>query len=425
MTQFSCFGQKFTRHSGILQLMADLGEANHSSNPNICMLGGGNPASIPAAEDVYRQEMHAILDEPQFFDRMLGLYDGPNGSDHFIQILVNMLNERYDWGITEKNVCLTNGSQTSFFSLFNLLAGKMPDGSNKKILLPLAPEYIGYFDQGLDDDMFVAQRPNIEDIDHFTFKYRIDFEALNSLFDSSDNNIAAICASRPTNPTGNVLTDNEVKQLDAIAQQNNIPLIIDNAYGFPFPGAIYTNVNPQWHDNIILTMSLSKMGLPGTRTGIVIANETIISALSSINAVTALAPNSIGACLVSNLFKSGKAMELREDIIRPYYRQKSQFAATLTEELFSELPVKIHKPEGAFFLWLWCKGLPISTTELYQRLIKRDVYIIPSEYFFPKRENDWQHQIECLRVTFTQSEAVLTRGLEIIAEEVKKAYQKS
>jgi alanine-alpha-ketoisovalerate/valine-pyruvate aminotransferase len=34
--------------------------------------------------------------------------------------------------------------------LFNLLAGRMPDGSRKKILLPLVPEYIGYSDQGID-----------------------------------------------------------------------------------------------------------------------------------------------------------------------------------------------------------------------------------------------------------------------------------
>lgn len=428
MTQFSRFGQKFTRHSGISQLMADLGQANHSNNPNICMLGGGNPACISAAEDIYQQEMQNLINTPRQFNQMLGLYDGPQGSTHFIDILINMLNDRYDWGLTRKNICLTNGSQTSFFSLFNILAGDMPDGSHKKILFPLAPEYIGYFDQGLSEDMFVAQRPLIKNVTEFQFKYHIDFDALNNHFTTSENNddnsssIAAICASRPTNPTGNVLTDSEIKQLDTLAQKNNIPLIIDNAYGFPFPGTIYTDVNPHWHDNIILTMSLSKMGLPGVRTGIIIANEKIITALSAVNAITALAPNSIGACLISNLLQSGKAMNLRENIIRPFYRDKSQFAAQLAEKTFSGLPIKIHKPEGAFFLWVWCKDLPISTTELYQRLAKRDVYIIPSEYFFPKREHDWQHQIECLRITYTQPKEVLERGLKIIAEELKQAY---
>ena len=421
MTNFSRFGQKFTRPSGILQLMADLGQANHSKNPNICMLGGGNPAAIPAAEAVYQQEMQNMLSNPTVFNQMLGNYDGPQGSSAFIEVLINLLNDRYNWGLTRKNVCLTNGSQTSFFNLFNLLAGEMPDGSNKQILLPLAPEYIGYFDQGLSDDMFIAQRPIIKHISDFQYKYHIDFDALEEQLDGNPN-IAAICASRPTNPTGNVLTDSEIARLDALAQKKKIPLIIDNAYGFPFPGAIYMDANPHWHNNIVLTMSLSKMGLPGARTGIVIANEEIISAMSSVNAVTALAPNSIGACLVTRLIESGEAMHLRENIIRPFYRDKSQVAAQLAERLFDGLPVKIHKPEGAFFLWAWCQELPISTTELYQRLAKRDVYIIPSEYFFPKKETDWKHQTECLRITFTQPEDILEKGLTIIAEELKRAY---
>ncbi|MGH1426664.1 MAG: valine--pyruvate transaminase [Arenicella sp.] len=421
MTNFSRFGQKFARHSGILQLMADLGQANHSKNPNICMLGGGNPAAIPAAEAIYQQEMHNMLSKPDSFNQMLGNYDGPQGSSAFINVLVELLNDRYDWGLTQENICLTNGSQTSFFNLFNLLAGEMLDGSNKQILLPLAPEYIGYFDQGLSDDMFIAQRPIIKHISDFQFKYHIDFDALEKqLMENPD--IAAICASRPTNPTGNVLTDSEIARLDALAQKKRIPLIIDNAYGFPFPGAIYMDVNPQWHDNVILTMSLSKMGLPGARTGIVIANKKIISAMSSVNAVTALAPNSIGACLVTRLIQSGDAMDMRENIIRPFYQEKSQFAAQLAEQVFEGLPVKIHKPEGAFFLWAWCQDLPISTTELYQRLAKRDVYIIPSEYFFPKRETGWRHQTECLRITFTQPKDILERGLSIIAEELTRAY---
>lgn len=424
MKRFSRFGQKFTKNSGILQLMADLGQANQSENPNICMLGGGNPAAIPEAQAIFQQEMQTMLKNPESFNQMLGYYDGPQGSSKFIDVLVNLLNKRYNWGLCKKNICLTNGSQSSFFNLFNLLAGTMDDGSNKQILFPLAPEYIGYFDQGLSDNMFISQRPVIEHISDFIFKYRIDFDGLEQQL-NNNNDIAAICASRPTNPTGNVLTDKEMARLDALARERNIPLIIDNAYGFPFPGAIYTDVNPHWHDNIILTMSLSKMGLPGVRTGIVIANEETISAMSAINAVTALAPNSIGASLVSRLIESGDAMQLRENIIRPFYRDKSQFAAKLAERVFMDLPVKIHKPEGAFFLWLWCQNLPISTTELYQRLVKRDVYVIPSEHFFPVKEDDWKHQTECLRITFTQTEVILEKGLAIIAEELHKAYSEA
>ena len=68
--------------------------------------------------------------------------------------------------------------------------------------------------------------------------------------------IAAICASRPTNPTGNVLTDAEVSRLSDIARENGIPLIIDNAYGAPFPGILFADATPYWDEHVILTLSL-------------------------------------------------------------------------------------------------------------------------------------------------------------------------
>lgn len=159
----------------------------------------------------------------------LANYDGPQGKDVFVKALAALLKETYGWNISEKNISLTNGSQSGFFYLFNLLAGKQPDGSHKKILLPLAPEYIGYGDAGVDEDIFVSYHPEIEMLDNRMFKYHVDFEEL-----KVDESVAAICASRPTNPTGNVLTDEEIRKLDKLARENNIPLIIDNAYGLPF-----------------------------------------------------------------------------------------------------------------------------------------------------------------------------------------------
>ena len=71
----------------------------------------------------------------------------------------------YGWPITADNILLTAGSQAGFFMLFNLLAGDYPDGSRKKILLPMMPEYIGYMDVGLNETFFVSQIPDIEELD--------------------------------------------------------------------------------------------------------------------------------------------------------------------------------------------------------------------------------------------------------------------
>ncbi len=87
----------------------------------------------------------------------------------------------------------------------------------------------------------------------------------------------AICVSRPTNPpTGNVITDEELARLEELARQNDIPLIVDGAYGTPFPSLLFVDAQPTWNEQIILCLSLSKLGLPAARTGIVIAEASII-----------------------------------------------------------------------------------------------------------------------------------------------------
>jgi valine--pyruvate aminotransferase len=413
--QFSKFGQKFTAQTGILQLMDDLGEALNSEQPMI-MLGGGAPAQIPQMQQALRQSMYDILrDEPRF-DRTISAYGPPQGDLDFRKALAGMLREQYGWEVGPENIALTNGSQTAFFYLFNIFGGEMPAGGFKRILLPLTPEYIGYADAGIPEDLFVSTRPTIEYLDDVLYKYHVDFERL-----QVGEDIGAICVSRPTNPTGNVLTDEEIRHLAALARQRDIPFIIDGAYGTPFPNIIFTEAKPVWDDHIVLLLSLSKLGLPGARTGIVIANETIAAAIASLNAIASLAPGNIGAGIALDLARSGEIISLGQEVIRPFYLRKARQALDWFAESMGDAPYRIHKPEGAFFLWVWFPGLPIGSAELYQRLKARGVIIVPGHYFYPGLKEDWQHRNECIRVSYAQEDATVQAGIRIIAEEVRRA----
>ncbi|MEZ9764950.1 valine--pyruvate transaminase [Vibrio splendidus] len=412
--QFSKFGEKFNRYSGITRLMDDLNDGLRT--PGAIMLGGGNPAAIPAMLDYFNQASADMLASGELI-AALANYDGPQGKDSFIKSLAAMLKETYGWDISEKNISLTNGSQSGFFYLFNLLAGQQPDGSHKKILLPIAPEYIGYGDAGIDDDIFISYHPEIELLENRQFKYHVDFEKL-----KVDDSVAAICASRPTNPTGNVLTDEEVRKLDKLARENNIPLLIDNAYGLPFPNIIFEDVEPFWNENTILCMSLSKLGLPGVRCGIVIASEEVTQALTNMNGIISLAPNSVGPAIANHMIEKGDLLRLSSAVIKPFYKDKSLRAVELLQEAIDDPRFRIHKPEGAIFLWLWFDELPITTMELYDRLKARGVLIVPGEYFFIGQEDEWDHAHQCLRMNYVQDDEAMQKGISIIAEEVKKAY---
>ena len=417
MPQFSKFGDFLNHGSGIVQLMDDLGSAA-SSTSKIIMLGGGNPGRIPQIEAYFRQAMFDMLENGASFENMLAQYDNPKGNHLFRTALAKLLSKKYAWPISANNIAITNGSQSSFFVLFNLFSGHFADQASKKILLPLIPEYVGYADSGLGDDIFIANQPHIQRLDNQMFKYRVDFDRL-----EVNSNIGAMCVSRPTNPTGNVLTNNEISQLRLLCEQAQIPLILDCAYGTPFPNIIFNDAQPYWDDNTIVCMSLSKLGLPGIRTGIVIANEPVIRSISSANAILSLAPGSFGPTLMTHSLINEHIIQLSDQHIKPFYQNKALATVALLQDRLNGLPFHIHEPEGAIFLWLWLEDLPISSQELYQRLKLRGVYVIPGENFFPgNKDSKWRHQQECIRISYATDDAIVAEGIDIIAEEVRRAY---
>lgn len=414
-THLSDFGRKFSSVSGIYELMEDLGHAL-AEGGDVVMMGGGNPAHIPAVEALWRRRMGEILAEPGVMETMLGDYDTPRGRPEFLETLAHFFNRAFGWELDAGNIAVTIGSQAANFLLFNMLAGS-DAGSPKKILFPLVPEYIGYASQGIREGMFTAWKPRIEFLGNHLFKYRIDFGEVG-------DDIAAICLSRPTNPTANVITDDEMRRLAAMAAERGIYLMVDNAYGQPFPNVVFQPAAPVWGEGIIHTFSLSKLGLPATRTGIVVANKEIIRRISIMNASLVLSTGAIGQTIVGSMLASDEIVETCREVVKPFYRERSRQTQEWIAECFDDaLDYHVHVCEGAFFLWIWFRDLPISDRELYERLKAKKVLVVPGSYFFEGLEEPWRHKQECIRITYCASPELVRRGIEIIAEEIKRAYR--
>jgi valine--pyruvate aminotransferase len=315
--------------------------------------------------------------------------------------------------------------------LFNLFAGEGGSGLRKKILLPLSPEYIGYTDLCAEPDGILARRPLIDLCESESgidpgegrrFKYRVSFEDL-----AIGEDIGAVCLSRPTNPSGNVISYLDLKRLATLAQSHEIPLIVDGAYGPPFPNILFRDITPLWDDSMVLSLSLSKLGLPGVRTGIVIARPEIIAAVARMNAILALAPGGIGPAILCDLVRNGSIIRIAREIIQPYYAARLRDSLGQLSLALEGLPYRVHEPEGAMFLWLWFPDLPIATRTLYARLKDRGVLVVPGEHFFPGLPSDfgkphWRHTEECIRVHYAQPARVVEQGFTVLGEELRRAY---
>ena len=191
--------------------------------------------------------------------------------------------------------------------------------------------------------------------------------------------------------------------------------------GTPFPNIVFTDAEPLWNENTILCMSLSKLGLPGVRTGIVIARREVVDMVARVNAVMSLAPGGVGPALITDLVRSGEIARIGREIIRPFYERKAGQTLEQIRRYFKEVDYHVHQPEGAFFVWMWFPNLPITSRQLYERLKQRSVIIVPGHYFFPGLKDPWPHANECIRVNYAQDEKIVTPGIQAIAEEVGRA----
>ena len=53
------------------------------------------------------------------------------------------------------------------------------------------------------------------------------------------------------------------------------------------------------------------------------------------------------------MIENGDLLRLSSEVIKPFYKEKSLRAVELLQEAIADPRFRLHKPEGAIFLWLW------------------------------------------------------------------------
>jgi len=140
------------------------------------------------------------------------------------------------------------------------------------------------------------------------------------------------------------------------------------------------------------------------------------------NAIFSLAPGGIGPVIAMELIRSGEIIKISHEVVRPYYEKKMEKAVALVKHEFEGINYYIHKPEGAMFLWLWFKDMPIKCGKLYERLKQNGVLVVPGHYFYPGLDEDWHHKHECVRISYSQDDKIVEEGIKAIGKELKKVY---
>ncbi len=411
----SAYGEQMAGPSVIGDLMQDLGEALNR-RPDLLFLGGGNPALIPAVNRILNFHWQALGEDLPTLARSWGVYQSPQGYEPLLSSLAVYLRAQ-GWPVTERNLVVVNGGQTACHRIFNLFAGASASGV-KRVALPMTPEYVGYRGLLVGGDAFYAPRPRWTLTAANRFRYQANPEDW-----TFDKRVGLVCLSRPTNPSAHVMPKALLAQLVEQTQSAGLPLLVDNAYGMPFPGIMPPDQAWVWQPGTLALLSASKLGLPGLRTAIVVADEPVVQLLAKTGAVENLAAGNIGPYLLQRLVDTGDIRQMTIEIAS-FYALQRQFMLTLLDEHLRGIPYAIQEPDGAFFVWLWLPKLPISSQMLYQRLKAQGLLVMAGEGFFFGHEAvqsakdpalyslaACNHARQCLRLNLCQSRADMAEAI--------------
>ena len=412
-------GAQMSNLSGVRAIMKDVIQTlQASAGQDLINLSAGNPLILPEVEQLWRDCTSQLLASPEYGE-VVCRYGSSQGYAPLVEAVVKDFNQRYNLNLSKRNILLTPGSQSLYFYAANAFGGYTSTGEIKQIVLPLSPDYTGYGGVCLVPEALIAYKPTLDiDATSHRFKYRPDFSQL-----AIAENTGCVIFSRPCNPTGNVLTDDEVNKIAVMAAPHNVPVLIDSAYAPPFPALNFTDMTPKFGGNIVHCMSLSKAGLPGERIGIAIGDEGIIQVLESFQTNMCIHPSRYGQAIAAYAINSGALVEISETVIRPFYQNKfTVLESTLDAAMAQNLPWFLHRGEGAIFAWLWLQDLPITDWEFYQQLKQVGVLIVPGSTFFPGLNQEWEHKQQCFRISLTGSDEEIAIAMQRLAKVAESVY---
>ncbi|WP_414167984.1 aminotransferase class I/II-fold pyridoxal phosphate-dependent enzyme [Streptoverticillium reticulum] len=411
--QLSSWGTTMSRLSGIRSIMDDIAAtAGRQSDGAWCNLSPGNPAHIPEVVDTWRRLAGEALREDFFAAG--GQYGPSRGTNALVDAVVRYFDAAYGWGIGPENVVVGPGSQLLAYMAVNAFTGPTA-GGERELVLPCVPDYTGYQGLSMAEGGTAGVEPVVVHEDERRFRYAVDLDAVRRR-----TSMGAMLVSSPGNPTGRCLDAAELDGLIAIAEERGVPLIVDHAYGQPFPRVVDAPLAPVFHPHVVNCFTFSKAGLPGERLGFAIGPAEVIDVLVSFTANAALHAPQLVQTAAARALDSGDIDVLAAKTINPYYRAKRLTAEELLHDRLPEsVDWRLHSSDGGMFCWLWIDHPWFDDLDAYRELKNRQVFVVPGRHFFvPPLDTPFLagHGRRCIRLSLSGEEDVIARGITCLGD---------
>lgn len=370
-----------------------------------------------AAEKQGKKVYHLNIGQPDvltpkpFFDAIKNFsdpvvaYAPSNGIPKLINAVKNYYDD-LDIHFEEKNILITTGGSEALSIVFNCILD-----NNSEIIIP-EPFYPNYSTMvNLTGGKIVPIKTSPKDNYHYE-----DREKIEKLITPKTR---AMLFTNPGNPTGVVLSHDEMKMLVDIAKKHNIFIIGDEAYR----EFIYTEDSKlksfaefkDAKDNVIVIDTVSKrFSACGARIGCIISrnDELIAHAIKYCQARLSVATLEQEAA--TELYQAGTSYFAS---VRDEYKKRRD---TVVSELKKIPGVKCQTPDGAFYLMA---VLPVDDTDKFQEWLltsfsdnNETVMYAPGGPFYSTK-NKGKNEI---RIAYVNNCEYLARAIQLLGKGIKE-----
>ena len=317
--------------------------------------------------------------------------------------------EQHDISIEPDDIIVTTGASEALSFTLNVICD-----AGDEIIIP-EPFYANY--NGFAAACSVEVIPVVS---HFENRFELPPIAL--LEEKITDKTRAILICNPSNPTGYLYSEAEIKDLINLAVAHNIFIIVDEVYReFIYTKQSHYSVlkSEKGSQHAVMIDSVSKRySLCGARVGCMISKNKALMATALKFAHLRLSPPAL-ALMVSEAAVSSPPSYL-EDVKKEYEKRKNVTVAAL-EKIEG---VEVSNPMGAFYC---IAKLPIDSAEDFSKFLLTDfedqgqtVMLAPAAGFYSSPELGKDQ----VRLAFVLESKKLQRAAEIL-EKALTAYRNS
>ncbi len=322
----------------------------------------GNP-SVPAPREV-GEIIKELVDNTD--PVLLHGYTSAPGDMGVRTAIAENINAEHGADVRPELIYMTCGAAASLTISLNALCN---EGDEVIIIAPFFPEYRVFIEKAGATPVVVKSKEG---------DLSLDIEAVANAVTSKTK---AIIINSPNNPSGVIISEEELIELSKVleAKQKELGIDIYIIADEPYRKLVYTDKEvpfvTNFYDNTLVCYSFSKaLSLPGERIGYILVSPTCKDA-GDVYAAVCGAGRALGFVCAPSMwqFVVAKCLDMTADT-EVYRTNRNLLLTSLTE-----MGYEMASPDGAFYIFM--KSLEEDAYTFCEKAKKHELLLVPSDDF--------------------------------------------